>query len=174
MPTKSRQIATVGLLAALQVIVLVAGYYLDVVSISCNVIASFLLCLTLNKGMYKWTVLEYVAVSIITLLVMQLHALPYVLFTGGFTIFTIFARHKGWNKIVSGIIKIVWANVAFYLLYKVFSVVIIDFSSLNIVLPYEALAAIVTLAVFAYDLAIQWVCGMAGELATRLFPNQFE
>ena len=174
MKSNAREIATVGVLGALQIIVLVAGYYLDVVSISCNVIASLILSLTLVRGMYKYTLLEYVAVAIVTALVMQLHALPYVMFSGLYTVFTYFCRDKKVNPILSWAAKIAWANLAFYLLYKVFSVVVINFSELGITLAYEWLALIVTFAVIAYDLALNWVFNYARDISDRIFRNQSE
>lgn len=174
MRSNAREIATVGVLGAVQIIVLVAGYYLDVVSLSCNVLASFVLALTLVRGMYRWTALEYVAVSIVTALVMQLHALPYVLFTGAYTIFTYLARTKKWNEILCWAIKIAWANVAFYLMYKVFSVVIIDFAELGFTISYGWLAVIVTFAVIAYDLVLHWVFGLAHEWSDKIFGRQVE
>ena len=174
MRSSAREIATAGVLAALQIIVLLAGYYLDVVSISCNVIASLILCLTLVRGMYKHTLLEYVAVSVVTLLVMQLHALPYVLFTGAYTIFTCYARSKKLNLLLAWAIKIAWANLAFFLLYQVFSVVVINFAELGFILPYPVLAAIVTFAVIGYDFILNWVMGIAKEYSDRIFRNQSE
>lgn len=174
MKSSAREIATVGVLAALQIIVLVAGYYLDVVSISCNVIASLILSLTLVRGMYKHTLLAYVAVSIVTLLVMNVHALPYVLFTGGYTIFTCFCREKRWRLLPSWAIKIAWANLAFYLLYSVFSVVVINFAELGFTVPYIWLAVIVTLAVIGYDLVLHRVLFLARDISDRIFRAHTE
>lgn len=174
MRSNAREIATVGVLAALQIIVLVAGYYIDVVSLSCNVVASFVLALTLVRGKYKWTLLEYVAVSIVALLAINVNALPYVLFSGAYTVFTYYVRQKRWNEILAWAIKIVWVNVAFFLLYSVFSVVVINFAELGFTIPYVWLAVIVTFAVIAYDLLLHWVFGIAVEWSDRIFGRYLE
>lgn len=172
MKYSSRDIAIVGLLAALQIIALVAGYFIDAISLASNVLCSFLLMLTLVRGMYRPTLLGYVAVSLVTAFIMNLSALPYAIFTGAFTIFTCYANEKRMNKVLACAIKIVWANVAFYLIYSVFSVIVLDFSELGIVLPYPVIAVIVSLAVIGYDYFLIALLGYTRQISDRLFGRR--
>lgn len=142
---RARGIALAGVLAGLQLVFLSVGYFVDTMVLACNFLASLCIMVTMKRKMYKESILSYIAVSILAFVIMNISALPYVVFTGVYTLVICFMEDKNVPHLVSALFAVIWANGVFYLLYRVVDLVVFDFDSLGFYIPYYVFVIVVSL-----------------------------
>ncbi|MDD4316116.1 MAG: hypothetical protein PHC84_03020 [Clostridia bacterium] len=157
MKDRSQRIALAGIGAAISLLFVVLGYYIDVLSLSLNVLAAGGMMLPLSRKYYREAALAYIAVSGLSFLIVNIGAVPFILVSGIYTIFTIFWENKG-NKYLVGLpIKIVYSTLVFFILFKVTAYIAVDlnrlvfFKDISGGLLYVILNAAFTLLFLAYD-----------------------
>ena len=132
MKDKSKRIALAGIGSAISLLFVVAGYYLDMISLTMNVFATAGLMLTLYKGYYREAVLSFIVVSGLVFLIVNIGAVPFIMVGGSYTIFTLFWENKGYNYYKSLPIKIAYSALVFFILYQVINYIAIDFERFSI------------------------------------------
>ena len=174
MKNSSYNIAVCAVFGAIQLICLLCAKYVDMITLTFYVLSSCALMVPLTVRMYKESILTYIAVSILAFFLVGIpDCLVYILFSGAYTIFTIYASDKKWSPFISFPIKILWANGVFYLFYVVFSGFIqIDLSRFGIAtIEYYVFIIAITILVLLYDMLMQYMFRYVCTLSNRIFKR---
>ncbi len=172
MKNSSYNIAVCAVFGALQLICLICAKYIGMITLTFYVLASCAMMLPLTAKMYKEGVLTYVAVSLLSLFIVGIpDCLVYITFSGAYTIFTVFAFEKKLSPLIAYPIKIVWANLVFYLFYIVFtSFIQIDLSKFGVEnVSYFVFVIIVSVLVVLYDYLMLYMYRYMQGLSGRIF-----
>lgn len=163
MKDSSRRIALAGIGAAISLLFVVLSFYIEAITLSLNIIAAGGMMLPLSQKYYREAILAFVAVSGLGFLIVNIGAVPFILVSGSFTIFTIFWQNKGWKYLLSLPIKFAYSLLVFFILYKVTAFLAIDLDRLlflkNISAPivYVLLNMVFSLLFLVYDIALLYV-----------------
>lgn len=125
----SRTIALSAVSAAMAVLLLVAGAYIEVLDLSCLFLASLALMLPLAKGSRFGSFFAFLASAILGFILsgMRLQImLPYVLFFGLHPVVNDFFEKKNVNAVLSYAIKAVWFIAAIFVVYKFTSFFVVE------------------------------------------------
>lgn len=169
-----KRIALAGVGSAISLIFVVASYYLEIISLSLNVLATSGIMLIMSKNYYREAILSVIAVSIIGFLIVNIGVVPFVLVGGSYTVFTIFWYNKKYNYYKSLPIKIAYSVLVFFILYKVTSYIAFDYSEfsflegVNIQFLYVVLNIAFIILYVIYDLLLLYCYRFLKE---RLFKN---
>ncbi len=172
MKNSSYNLAVCAVFGAIQLIFLLCAKYVDMITLTFYVLTSCAMMVPLTAKMYKEGILTYVAVSILAFFLIGIpDCFVYILFSGAYTIFTVFAYEKKLQAIIAYPIKILWANLVFYLFYIIFTGFIqIDLSQLGIAdIPYYVFVIIVSVLVILYDLLMTYMYKYVCTLTDRIF-----
>lgn len=163
MKDRSRRIALAGIGAAVSLLFVVLGFYIDAITLSLNVLAAGGMMLPLSQKYYREAILAFIAVSVLGFLIVNIEAVPFILVGGSFTIFTVFWENKGWKYLISFPIKLAYSMLVFFILYKVTAYFAIDldrfiiFENFSAPLVYVLLNAAFSLLFLVYDRALVYV-----------------
>lgn len=174
MKNSAHNIAVCAVFGALQLIFLVCAKYIGFITLSFYVLASCALMMPLTVKMYKEGILTYIAVSILSFFLVGIpDCLVYIAFIGAYTIFSVYSYDKKLPHVIALPIKIVWANVVFYIFYAVFtSFIKIDLSQFGIThINYTILVVIVSLVAIVYDLFLAYMYRYLCTLSDRIFKH---
>ncbi|NLL56476.1 MAG: hypothetical protein GX242_04605 [Clostridiales bacterium] len=169
--------ALAGVGAALSIIFITLSYFVKNLSLSFTVMASVGVMLPLTKNYYKEGLLTCIASGVIGFFIANINVIPFVLASSFYVVFTIFWHNSNFNKIMGILIKILYSFLVFFVLYKVASLIIIDFdrlSKLNALNPavlYILFNIVFTLAFVVYDFLIiqtyQYIKSLLGKVSKK-------
>lgn len=156
-----RRTALAGIGAALSVIFVTLAYFVKNLSLSFYVLSAVGVMLPLVYGYYREGILSSVVVGVAGFFIANLGVIPFVAVSGFYVVFSVFWHNKGLNRWLGYGIKIAYSCLVFFLLYKVTSLISIDFSALPTLenLSYGALYAILNvifvLCFIVYDILLE-------------------
>lgn len=157
MKDKSKRIALAGIGSAISLIFVVLSYYIEVVSMSMNVLATSGIMLILSKNYYREAILSVIVVSALGFLITNIGVVPFLLVGGSYTVFTIFWDYKKYNYYKSLPIKIAYAIFVLFILYKITTLIAFDYDkisflqNINATLLYVLLNIAFVLIFIVYD-----------------------
>lgn len=172
MKKSSYNLAVCAVFGAIQLIFLLCAKYVDRITLTFYVLSSCAMMVPLTVKMYKEGILTYVAVSILSLFLINIpDCLVYITFSGAYTIFTVFAYDKKLSPFIAYPIKLVWSNLVFYLFYVVFSGFIqVDLSSFGIShIEYYVFIIAVSALTLLYDALLIYMYKYICTLSNRIF-----
>lgn len=173
MGNNTKKITLSAIATAIALIAILIGYYISQISLSMNVLAGVALILPLSQGYHKESCLAFVATSALGAIFANIHILPFVLGSGSFTLISILMYKKNISTAIKIVVDIVWAMLAFWILYKLVHLIIVDFSGYNIpqmsqTTLYIALNAVFVLAFIAYDFILIWIYKYLTPIITKI------
>lgn len=154
------RLAAAGLGTALSVLFITLSFFIRNLSLSFTVLAALGVMVPLAKGYFREGILTSVASSVIGFFIANISVLSYVLASSFYIVFTIFWMQKKLNKILGYGIKAAYSILVFFILYKLTTLITIDFAllpalgNLSPALLYIILNALFTVAFIIYDIAI--------------------
>lgn len=131
MTPNAKKIALAGIGSAVSLIFVILGYYVDMLTLSFNVLATGGMMMILSKKYYKEAILSWVAVSVLGFFICNVGVLPYVMVGGAYTIFTVIWHEKGCKYIIGLPIKIAYSALVFFILYTFTKYLAVDLESLS-------------------------------------------
>ncbi len=150
MRSRTYNLAVCGVFGSIQLVSLILAYYVDFLSLTLNAVAAIAMAVPLTKKFYRESIIAYIAVSLLAFLTVgAVGSLPYILFGGSYTLFTVFMHNSNVKYLFTVPIKIAWVNLAFFLLYSVFKVLVVDPEK---VMPYLVYAIIISVAIIPLDI----------------------
>lgn len=167
-------ISICAIFGALQLVFLICAKYIGMITLSFYVLASCAMMIPLTAKMYKESILTYFAVSALAFFIVGFpDCLVYITFSGAYTIFTVFCYEKRLSGFIAYPIKIIWANLVFYLFYIVISNFIkIDLSQYGIEqIEYYVFVLAVTILILAYDFLLIYLYKYLSTLAEKIFKK---
>ena len=172
----SKNITFCAIFGALQIIFLLCAKYLEVITVSFYVLTSLALMMPFTQKMYKEGVLTYVAVSILSILLIGFpECFVYIFISGGYTLLFVLLRTKNVKIYFSLPIKIIFANLVLVFFYFVFnSFIYVDLSKFNIGLnniEYYHYVIVVSILAVLYDLVISFCYRYLDFFAKRYFKQ---
>jgi hypothetical protein len=163
MKDRSKRIALAGIGAAISLLFVVLGHYIEVITLSLNALAAGGMMLPLSQKYYREAILAFVAVSGLSFLIVNIGALPFILVGGSYTVFTIFWENKGWKYLYGLPIKLAYSMLVFFILYKVTAVIVVDygrivvFDRFNAAQLYIIFNTAFSLVFLAYDRVLIYI-----------------
>ena len=82
----SYEIALSAVAAAIAILAVVAQAYVDALTIAFNVIAALAIQLPLTKGLWKGALMAFVVTAIVSFLIVNIQALPFVMLFGSYAV----------------------------------------------------------------------------------------
>lgn len=116
--------------SAISLLFVILSYYIDIMSLSFHIIASFGIILPLSQKYYREAILSFVAVSAIGFFIVNIAVLPFVMVGGSYTIFTVFWQNKKYNYYISLPIKVAYSCLVFFIFYSIISYISVDISQI--------------------------------------------
>ena len=161
MNNSSKNITFCAIFGALQIVFLLCAKYLEVITLSFYVLTSFALLMPFTKGMVKEGILTYIAVSILSCLLVGIpECFIYIAISGGYTLLFVLFRAKNIKPYFAFPVKIIYAILVLIFFYFVFnSFINIDLSKINIGLKsveFYHYAILATIIVVLYDLFLSF------------------
>lgn len=156
-----RRTALAGIGAALSVIFVTLAYFVKNLSLSFYILSAVGIMLPLAYGYYREGILASIVVGVAGFFIANLGVIPFVAVSGFYVVFTVFWHNKGLNRWLGYFIKTAYSCLVFFVLYKLTSIISIDFSALPTLanLSYGVLYAILNV-IFAvcfilYDILLE-------------------
>lgn len=158
----SRKLALSALGAAISLAAVTAAFYIKNLSLSFNVLAAAGLLLPLSQKYYREAVLAYIAVSGIGAIYTTVNILPFVLVTGGYTLFAVISYEKKLKPYIVYPVCAAYSALVFLVFYKLTGLLYVNLAAFKIDgwapwAVYIVLNLLFSLFFFAYHFLIIWV-----------------
>lgn len=150
----SKKIALAGISSAMATFLLVVSVYVPMIDTTCKMLASLALLLSVSKNNHRCAVLAYLATSILGLILTGniIHVLQFALFFGFHPILISILNQAQAPKMMKTIIKLIYANIALYIVYLIVGFTL-DFLSFE--LTYLNFAIVASFVFLIYDNLIE-------------------
>lgn len=125
------RLALAGIGTAVALVFITLSYFVKNMSLSFTVLASCGIMLPLFRNYYREGLLSAVVASVIGFFIANVNVLPFVLASSFYVVFTVFWNNKQLNKMLGYAIKFAYSLLTFFILYKVVSLITVDFSKLT-------------------------------------------
>lgn len=165
---KAERLAYGAVGAAVALVGILLSYYVNMMTLTFNLIAVLGIAIPLFKKYYREAALAAIAVIIVGFFWVNVKVVGFTLIGGAYAVVTVFAYDKGWNKWLMLAFKFLYSLVVFFLIYKLFALISLNLSALKLDGLDPAVLYLVLNAVFSVAFLIYDACLLEGVRFLRI------
>lgn len=162
---------------ALAVLFIALSYYISNLSLSFTALAALGVLLPLTRKYYSESLLCCLAAGIIGFFIANIRIIPFLTVSSFYVVFSVLWYNKKLSRIIGYVIKILYSIFVFYILYKLTSLIVVDFSKLKFLakmdrtLLYVLLNLVFSFCFVIYDILLLELYKYLSKTVTKILKS---